>query len=149
MSKTPATRRRRRPVASEINLHMAVAAYLRRAWPAHLPWTHFPAGELRSAGTGGKLKAMGLAPGWSDFIFAMPNGQAAFLELKRAGGVLSDVQIEFREKVIALGCGYATARSPEEAEIVLTRWLDAYGLKPRGTMVRRPAAAPLLDEARP
>ncbi len=148
MSKAPVTRRRRRPVATELRLHMAVAGYLRCAWPAHLLWSHFPAGEVRDAKTGAKLKAMGLKAGWPDFVFVLPNGQAGFLELKRPGGALSEPQIEFREKALALGCGYATARSPEEAEIVLTRWLDAYGLTPRATMVRRPVA-PLLDEARP
>jgi hypothetical protein len=129
-----------RPQPKEISLHMSTAAYLRRAWPEHLPWTHFPAGEKRDARTGGKLKAMGLAPGWSDFLFILPNGQAAFLELKRPSGGLSTAQEDFRDKVVALRCGHATARSLDEVEQVITRWLAAFGLQPRATLIQRRAA---------
>lgn len=124
----PALRARRKPQTSEIALHMAAAAFIRRAWPEHLPWTHFPAGELRDPRTAGKLKAMGTAPGWADFIFILPNGQAAFLELKRKGGVLSEHQIAFRAAVVACGSGYAVARSLDEVEHTLARWLSHFGL---------------------
>lgn len=120
--------RSRKPQTSEIALHMAAAAFIRRAWPEHLPWTHFPAGELRDARTAGKLKSMGTAPGWADFIFILPNGQAAFLELKRKGGVLSDAQIAFRRSVVACNCGYSVARSLDEVEEVLARWLALFDL---------------------
>lgn len=138
--RSPATRAPRKAPTSEIALHMSTAAYLRRAWPENIPFSHFPAGERRDKGTAGKLKAMGLAPGWPDFIFLMPNGQAAFLELKAADGVLSPAQIEFRTRALALGCGYATARSLDEVERTVTRWLAAYGLKPRATLVQRRTA---------
>lgn len=124
-----------RPVkSSETALHMAVARFINLAWPRELPWTHFPAGELRSKAAGGKLKAMGLKPGWPDFIFVMPNGQLAGLELKVGTNDLSDEQIDVRQRLIACRCGYATARSVEEAEAVLARWLSAYGLKLRGRL---------------
>lgn len=125
---------------------MSVAAFLRHAWPAHLPHSHFPAGERRDAKTGAKLKAMGLAAGWPDFILIMPNGQAAFLELKRSGGALSPEQTAFRDRVQALGCGYAVATTFEQAEAHLTRWLALYGLEPRARTVQR-APAPLLEAA--
>jgi hypothetical protein len=143
MARFPATLR---PKVKEVSLHMSAAAFLRRAWPEHLPWSHFPAGERRDAKTGAKLKAMGLAPGWPDFIFVLPNGQAAFLELKAPDGQLSDNQIEFRDRVLALHCGYATARSLDEVERTLSRWLDAYGLKLRARTVVRPAS-PLMEGA--
>jgi hypothetical protein len=129
----------RRPKVSEISLHMSAAAFLRRAWPEELPWTHFPAGELRDKATGGKLKAMGLAPGWADFLFVMPNAQLAMLELKVPGGVLSDAQIEVKQKCQRLGCAYAVARSMEELEDIVVAWLAAYGLKPRARLARRAA----------
>lgn len=135
--RTPATRARKAP--KEIGLHMSVAAYLRRAWPEHLPWTHFPAGELRDARTGGKLKAMGLAAGWPDFILMLPRGQVGFIELKRAGGSMSDAQADFREACIANGHGHAVCRSLEEVEAVVTRWLGAFDLTPRARIVARAA----------
>ncbi|HEX5262227.1 MAG TPA: VRR-NUC domain-containing protein, partial [Phenylobacterium sp.] len=120
-------------------LHMSVAAFLNRAWPEGLPWTHFPAGEVRDKATAGKLKGMGLKPGWPDFIFVLPNAQFAALELKAPGGTLSDPQKEVRDRLLACGCGYATARTPEEVEAVLARWLAAYGLKLRASIQLRAA----------
>lgn len=116
---------------------MSVAALLRRVWPADLLWFHVPNGELRDKATAAKLVGMGVRRGVPDFAFIMPNAQAAFLELKAADGVLSDEQAVFRDIAIACGCGYATARSMEEVDAVLTRWLAAYDLKPRATMMRR------------
>lgn len=116
---------------------MTVEAFLRRAWPDDLPYTHFPAGELRDKATAGKLKGMGLKPGWPDFIFVMPNGQFAALELKAAAGVISDEQCDLRDRLLALGCGYATARTPEEVEEVLGRWLGLFGRKLGATILRR------------
>lgn len=138
MARRPATRVRKAPV-KEIGLHMTVAAFLRRAWPAHLLWWHTPNGEARDARTGGKLKGMGVLPGVPDFVFILPNGQAAFLELKAPSGGLSEAQIDFRDKALVAHCGYATARSPEEAEQTLARWLDAYGLRLSATIQRRAA----------
>jgi hypothetical protein len=108
--------------------------FLRLAWPESLPYTHFPAGEARDERTGGKLKRMGLKPGWPDFQFILPNGQAAFIELKTPSGVLSDEQIKVREKLIALRCGYATARDIEDVEKILTRWLGAFGMTLRARL---------------
>lgn len=129
-----------RPKPKEISLHMSTAAYLRHAWPEHLPFTHFPAGELRDARTGAKLKAMGLAAGWPDFILMLPRGQVGFIELKASGGVLSDAQAAFRDACIANGHGHGTARSLEEVEQIITRWLAAFGLTPRATIIQRRAA---------
>lgn len=132
MSRAPATMARLAP-QKEIGLHMQVAAFLRHAWPEHLPWTHFPAGERRDAKTGAKLKAMGLAPGWPDFLLVLPNGQLAGLELKRGSGVLSPSQIDIRDRFLAVHCGYATARSLDEVERVLSGWLALFQLKLRAT----------------
>ncbi len=126
-------RRPAKPKTKEISLHMSTAAFIRYAWPGDLPWTHFPAGEKRDARTGAKLKAMGMAAGWPDFIFLLPNGQAAFLELKASSGSLSDGQIEFRHKATALNCGFAVCRSLDEVEATLTRWLALYGRKLNAT----------------
>lgn len=136
MARLPVTRARR-SLPKEISLHMSVAAFLRRAWPAELVWFHVPNGEKRDKAAAGKLKGMGVLAGVPDFVFVMPNAQAAFLELKTKGGVLSDVQIAFRDRTLAVGCGYATARTIEEAEQILSRWLAAYGLSLRAHIVQR------------
>jgi hypothetical protein len=75
----------------------------------------------------------------ADFLFVMPNGQAAFLELKAIGGTLSDAQIEFRGRVLACKCGYATARSIEEVETILSGWLALFGRKLLASIVQRAA----------
>lgn len=134
-----AMRQSRKPPVKEISLHMSAAAYIRRAWPEHLPWWHTPNGEKRDARTAGKLKGMGVLAGVPDFSFVMPNGQAAFIELKNADEGLSDSQIEFRDRVLAARCGYAVCRTMEQVEDTLTRWLAAYGLEPRARLMRRAA----------
>lgn len=132
----------RRPVTrakvpqKEVSLHMSVAAYLRRACPDAVLWFHVPNGEKRDARTAGKLKAMGVLAGVPDFVFVMPNAQAAFIELKVGDNGLSSAQIEFRAQALSSGCAYATARSMEEVEAILTRWLAAYDLKPRASVIQ-------------
>ena len=123
----------------EVSLHFSVAAFIRVAWPEDLPWTHFPAGEVRDERTGAKLKAMGLGAGWPDFQFVMPNGQASFLELKRPNTRIhmSDAQIEVRQKLIGCGCGYSVCQSVDEVARTLERWLSLYGRKLRArTMIQ-------------
>lgn len=137
MARPPVTHARR--AVKEVSLHMSVAAFLRRAWPDELLWFHVPNGEKRDKAAAGKLKGMGVLAGVPDFTFIMPNGQAAFLELKAKAGVLSDAQIAFRDRALACGCGYATARSMEDSEQILSRWLGAYGRQLRAHIVRRAA----------
>lgn len=144
----------RRSAPSETSIHLTVAGYLRRAWPAHLPWWHTPNGSKRDKKTriaadgsvvtyspeGGKLKAMGALAGVPDLIFVMPDKQIAFIELKKPkDGDLSDDQIKFRDLVQALGCAYAVCRSPEEVETTITRWLKVFGLEPAARLIRRAA----------
>lgn len=150
MARVPATHR----ADLEIGPHEAIAAYLERAWPEHLPWTHFPAGEARDSvertdprtgrkyrysPAGARLKRMGLHPGWLDFQFVLPNGQFASAEVKGAKGDFSEEQKKHRRKLVALKVAVATWRTPEDAEATITRWLAHFGLKPRATLVQRAA----------
>jgi len=120
------------PRRSETSIHMEIEKFLRVAWPSHLPYSHFPAGERRDARTGGKLKRMGLKPGWPDFQFSLPGGRMAFIELKTPIGEPSDEQIEVRLKLIAQGHGYAVCRSLDDVDATLARWLAKFGLTLRG-----------------
>lgn len=139
MARIPATRPHAKRRSPERALHMSVEAFLRRAWPDDLPYTHFPAGELRDARTAGKLKAMGLKPGWPDFQFILPNGQFAGLELKAKAGILTEEQMAVRDRMLALRCGYATARSVDEVEAILAGWLQLFGRRLKASTVRRAA----------
>lgn len=142
MTKRPA---RLAPRVTEAALHMSVVRFLRYAWPDDLPWWHTPNGGLRSKAEAGKLRAMGVTPGVPDLCFLLPDRQCAFIELKGAGGHLSPDQIAFRDRVQALGCAYVVARSVEDVEATLNRWLLAYGRKLRARLT--PAGAFQLDRA--
>jgi len=112
----------RLPQPREEETHRAVAKLLRRwknpGWLAN----HFPAGELRDKATAGKLKGMGLVPGWADFVLIGPDGRHYWLELKRGSAPLSEAQKEFRDGMWERGVAYAVARSLDEAISVLSDW---------------------------
>ena len=142
-----------KPKVDEDQAQIAVVDFLLLAWPEELPFWHTPNGGSRAtverrAKDGStyrfspeakKLKRMGVLPGVPDLQFILPNGQTAFIEMKTPDGVLSDDQIKFRAKVIALGCGYAICITPEDVEMVLTRWLGKFGLKLRASLSQRAA----------
>jgi hypothetical protein len=111
----------------ELSLHMAVAGFLRRAMPAGIPCSHFPAGEVRDIRTAAKLKAMGTAAGWPDLIFLLPTGKFGAIELKAAKGTLSEPQRAFRQAAQDHGAYYAECRSVEEVEETVGRWLLPFG----------------------
>lgn len=141
----------RRPVKpnareQEDDLAKAVADFLRMAWPAELPWWHTPNGGKREqferidrrtgrtyrySPEAEKLKKMGVLAGVPDLTFILPNGQAAFIELKVGDNTLSDEQDALRTVLLACHCGYATCRTLEEVQGVLAGWLGLYGLKLR------------------
>lgn len=87
-----------------------------------VPWSHFPAGEKRSAITGARLQRMGLARGWPDYVFIPPGANVPFLELKSPGGYLTPEQMAFRDRVLANGCKYEVARTGQEAIEILRSW---------------------------
>ena len=64
------------PGPSEFRIQCAVADYLRRGVADGWLWNHFPAGELRTEETGGRLKRAGLQPGWFDLVLISPTGPA-------------------------------------------------------------------------
>lgn len=132
---------RRKP--TEQSLHIGVVSFLKRALPPQIVFFHPPNGGKRAGKSGSLLKAMGMLAGVPDLVFVMPNGQAAFIELKTPTGEVREEQIEFQRRVRANGCAYATCRSFDEVETTLVRWLAAYGL----TLRARTVAAPLLENA--
>lgn len=128
---------------TEQSMHISVASFLKRALPPEILWFHCPNGGKRNLKEASLLKAMGTLAGVPDLIFVMPNGQAAFLELKTKTGEHSPEQITFAQRARLIGCAYATCRSFDEVEATLARWLAAYGL----TLRARTVAAPILENA--
>lgn len=108
----------------EFRLTCVVADFLRLTVPPTLPWTHFPAGENRSAITGARLKRMGTAKGWPDFIVNLPGGRVGYIELKAGKGRLSEEQTAFRDTVAINGARWALCRSLDDVKATLNAWLE-------------------------
>jgi hypothetical protein len=114
--------KRARPVFKEAALQGFVADLLRLCGARDLIWYHIPNEGRRAPRTGAFLKRMGMLPGAPDLAFVLPGGRAAFLELKTPTGVVSTEQLAFRERCAKTGIPYAIARTPEEAQAILTDW---------------------------
>jgi hypothetical protein len=69
-----------------------------------------------------KMKAEGVRAGVPDLCFIMPEGRAAWVEMKTPKGSLSQPQREFRDRCMRLGHPWAMCRSVDEALKVLTEW---------------------------
>jgi hypothetical protein len=109
------------PKVKELALHTMVADDLKRWCRPEWRYTHVPSGELRTKATAGKLKRMGVMPGWPDFILIGPPG-VHNLELKREGELLNDAQREFRDFCHSNGTPYEVAWTYREAVHILSRW---------------------------
>lgn len=120
------------PTLKESDIQIQVADWLRMIEPVRdFLWFSVPGeamGEARSgAGLGrmARLKRMGLRAGVADIVLVI-RGRAHFLELKTAKGTQSDNQIDFMNDCERLEIPYALARNFEEAQKIITNWLDAY-----------------------
>jgi hypothetical protein len=101
----------------EFATHATLADICKRWINPHWKFTHLPLGEEREhrinpktgkrySLTGQRLQRMGVMPGWPDFIFAGPNAQVFWLELKRRKtGRLSEDQSDVLGHLVA--CGFA------------------------------------------
>ena len=96
---------------TEYQLQVSVADFLSWALPDNIPFTHLPMGGKRDKATAGKLKAMGVNPGWPDFEILIPDGVTLRIEMKTEKGVLSKAQEAFHERAKALGHPVYIARS--------------------------------------
>lgn len=121
--------------AAELQIHCAIVELLRvKALPS-LIWFHVPNGEKRDKRTAAKLERMGVLAGVPDIAFVFRNGEAAFIEVKRAGGRLSPQQIAFLSRCRDNGINHAVVSSVDEAAEVLWHWGALKGPAP----VRRAA----------
>jgi hypothetical protein len=105
----------------EDRLHIQVAHFLRVACP-DLLFYHAPNGGGRDAREAAKLKAMGVRRGVADLAFVLPDGRAAFIELKADKGRQSPHQKLFEEDCARRGVPYLICRSLAEVEGALAAW---------------------------
>lgn len=107
--------------ASEETIHRAVVDALARAAKPGIAWTHMPAGEARAKGVAGKLKGMGVKPGWPDLLI-VKGGRLYGLELKTETGRVSPAQVAAHEALRAAGAEVAIAFGLDAALEQLARW---------------------------
>jgi hypothetical protein len=110
------------PEPSEAQLQRTLVQHLEVGGDPRWIWTAFPAGELRDKATAGKLKGMGLKPGFFDMLFIDPDGVHHWLELKVGRNRLSEAQAAFSLCMQARRVPCEVARSIEEALAILSGW---------------------------
>lgn len=112
---------------SEHKIQVALLDYLVYAARPEIHYFAIPNQGNRHIRNATKMKAEGVRSGVADLCFMLPNGRAAWLEMKKPGGSMSDTQKQFRDRAQSLGHFWALAKSVDEALEHLTKW-DA--LKP-------------------
>jgi hypothetical protein len=110
------------PSPSEYQLHCAVVDTVRRWIMPGWIYTHVASGERRDQVTAGRLKRMGVVPGWPDLQFFGPHGQVCFVELKAKGGRLSEAQAAVASHLVAAGHGYLCSDSFDDIVATLKDW---------------------------
>lgn len=112
---------------AEDQLQKAVVEHLRIRADKRVIWMHIP-NSPRSKIAGARLKAMGMLAGAPDLMFVLPDGTAAFMELKRpaANGVragrAAPTQEAFAARCEAIGVPYAIIWTIDTALEVLIAW---------------------------
>lgn len=107
--------------ASEEAIQRALVDLLTRAAIPGVAWTHMPSGEARHKGVAGKLKGMGVKPGWPDLLIVR-QGQLYGLELKAALGRVSPAQRQAHADLTAAGAIIAVTYGLDEAVQQLKAW---------------------------
>jgi hypothetical protein len=110
------------PPPREFLLHVALVDTIKHSILPPWWWTHLPFGERRDPVTAGRLKRMGVHGGLPDFMFV---GRGfVFLELKRKGEGLSDVQADVGLRLLHAGAAWLVTDDLEDA----VGWLKDLGI---------------------
>ena len=120
---------RRRPRYLEDKLQMACKYWFDCQYPQYRLLLHHSPNEgllMKHDRDGAKRKAMGMRPGFPDFIFLLPNRVYPFLalELKSEKGRQSDHQKEYQLAVEQAGGKYVIVRSLDEFIGQITAYMD-------------------------
>lgn len=113
---------KQRPKSAEFQIHCAIVELLRLKADPRVIWFHPANGEKRNVLTAVKLKRMGVLTGVADLVFTLPDGKAAYMEVKAVGGRSSPEQKVFHDRCKAIGVPYVVVSSVDEAEEVLESW---------------------------
>lgn len=81
-----------------------------------------PNGTYKSKAAAGRQKAMGLRAGVPDLAFVLPDGGAAFMELKSRTGRVSPEQSAFIATCDAIGVPCPVVSDLENARMILRAW---------------------------
>ncbi len=106
----------------EEDLQTTLVEWLRWAAKPGSIWFHVPNQGKRGKATGGRLKAMGLRAGVADLLFVLPDGIAAFMELKTGTGKQSKPQIQFERDCFEARVPYVVVTNFDTAVEILTAW---------------------------
>lgn len=109
--------RRRHP---EEALQRSIAEYLDLCLPPEILWTASMVGVSLNRVTRGRMRGMGVRPGWPDLQFLFPDGVTRYIELK-AGAGLSTEQRRFRDVACPQGV-WALCRSLDDVKAALRGW---------------------------
>lgn len=120
---------RRRPHYLEDRLQMACKYWFDCQYPQYRLLLHHSPNEgllMKHDRDGAKRKAMGMRPGFPDFIFLLPNRQHPYLalELKSEKGRQSDHQKEYQQAVEQAGGKYVIVRSLDEFIGQINAYMD-------------------------
>lgn len=106
----------------EDRLQIAVAGHVEARLSPNAIAYHCPNGGKRSIKVAQKLKRMGVLAGVADWCLVLPDGSAAYLELKSKDGVLSLGQKEFKARCELIGVPYVVSRNLDHALMTLEAW---------------------------
>jgi hypothetical protein len=110
----------------EGRIQIAVVRYVRTVAP-DIRILHFANGGWRDKAEAARFKALGVLPGATDLILALPDGRVSWWEIKADDGRLSDDQKAFINDLERLGHRWAVVRSIDGAR----RELQALGIETR------------------
>lgn len=106
---------------SEHKIQSAIMTHIRRIAPDVFAYA-IPNGGGRSLSEGRKLKAEGVRAGVPDLGLILPDGRAAFIEVKKADGRLSALQTGFRDLCARRGVPWALARCLDDVDQAFASW---------------------------
>ena len=105
----------------EARLHRTIVQVVKLSAFPDVLWLHVPNAGIRSGIEAGYLKSLGLLPGAADLLF-WRGGKSYAMEVKAAGGRLSDTQKAFRDRFIEAGGEWASVDNIEAAICQLRTW---------------------------